>query len=182
MKKIIYILLFLILTTQVFASDFDFRQINWGMNQQQVIQSEKAKLLNQDEKHLIYECQVNNKDCALIYEFYDNKIVCTTYFFQINHINLNNYIDDYIELHNLLKNKYQEPIENKIIWKNNLFKNSPLDYGTAISIGHLVYFSKWETETTKIGLNLLGDNYTIQLILMYVDKNYVPESPATDDL
>lgn len=161
---------------------FDFRQINWGMNQQQVIQSEKARLLNQDEKNLIYECQINNKDCALVYEFQNNKLLFATYFFQIDHTNLNDYIDDYTELHNLLKAKYQEPIENKIIWKNNLFRNSPSDYGTAISVGHLMCFSGWTTETTEIGLNLLGDNYQIQLILMYMDKNYTSETSATNDL
>ena len=146
MKKHIYIIILLfVFTSCTYATEYDFRQINWGMNQQQVIQSEKIKLLDQNEENLVYNCQIDNENCVLLYGFQDKKVYCATYFFQINHTNLNDYIDDYTDLHNLLKSKYQEPISNKMIWKNNLFKNSPSDYGMAISVGHLMYISKWET-------------------------------------
>lgn len=182
MKKYIYIILFLISIINISASKPDFRQINWGMEQQQIIQSEKIKLLDQNEENLVYSCLINNKNCILMYGFQNKKVFCATYFFKINHTSLNDYLDDYNDLFDSLKIKYQEPISNKMIWKNNLFRNSPSDYGTAISVGHLICVSKWETETTNIMMSLTGDNYQIQLAITYSDKNYVPETPATDDL
>ena len=152
------------------------------MERQQVIQLEKNKIINQDEDNLVYECQINNKECSLIYGFNNKKLVCAVYYFHIRHVNLNDYIDDYYELQNLLASKYNQPILNEAVWKNNLFQNNRLKYGAAISLGHLIYISKWETEKTNVMLSLTGDNYEVQLSILYSDKNYIPETPATDDL
>ncbi|GAH24772.1 unnamed protein product [marine sediment metagenome] len=58
----------------------------------------------------------------------------------------------------------------------------------AISAGHLVYGSSWETSTTKIELMLWGDNYKINLTLFYTSKELeewvkrIKEKEALKDL
>ena len=86
------------------------------------------------------------------------------------HTNKNLYINDYESLKEILTKKYGKPEIDKVIWKNDLFKSAKQDWGTAISIGHLEYFSSWETPTTYINLGLNGDNYKISLTLGYESR------------
>lgn len=66
--------------------------------------------------------------------------------------------------------KYGKPDLDKIVWKNDLFKDNKQDWGTAISVGHLVYGAEWNTPTTQIIMMLHGDNYKITLIIGYYSK------------
>lgn len=185
MRKSILAITFLFMTSNVFASSPDFRQINWGMKQQQVIKIEKAKLLDKNENTLVYDCLVDNKECKLVYSFQNNKLVCATYFFETVHKNLNDYIDDYKDLFTALEYKYKEPICDEMVWKDDNFKDSPSHYGLAVRMGHLIYASCWETETTYIILNLYSKDYKINLTTMYVEKNFFesyPESRMLDTI
>lgn len=86
------------------------------------------------------------------------------------HTNKDLYIEDYEGLKEILTKKYGKPVLDKVTWKNDLFKSAKQDWGTAISIGHLEYFSSWETSTTFINLGLDGDNYKIRLVLGYYSR------------
>ena len=92
--------------------------------------------------------------------------------FLVEHSNKNRYIDDFYDLKALLIKKYGEPAFNIIHWDNDLYKDSEQDYGLAVAIGHLEYFTRWETDKTTIRLDLYGDNYDIYLSLDYTSKEY----------
>jgi hypothetical protein len=183
MRKYCFIICILLISHIVYANEnYTFRKTTWNMTIDQVINSEQLNIISNENNKLFYETSILNKDCYLFYNFNNNKLISAGYLFDIIHTNPNDYIDNYLEIQQSLIIKYKEPINNETIWKNNLYKSQQQFWGLAISMGHLIYQSIWETETTKIILKLYGDNYQNYLGIIYADKNYIPEAPATDDL
>jgi len=151
---------------------YDFRKTNWGMSKEQVKATEDKKPDIESEGMLAYEGTISGKNFVYIYFFSEDKLHTTSGSISTGeHTNKNLYIGDYEELKETLTKKYGKPTLDKVTWKNDLYKNDEQDWGTAISIGHLVYVASWETSTTKIDLHLKGDdNYRINLILVYKSK------------
>jgi len=167
---------------------FDFRQTNWGMSKEQVKAAEKNKIAIENEEVIAMDrVQVDKKECIYVYFFLEDKLYRVGYSFMEEHTNKNFYIDDYEGLKEILTKKYGEPKIDKVIWKNDLFKSDKQDWGTAVSMGHLEYFSSWETPTTYINLGLNGDNYKISLTLGYESRelgewaNKILEERAKED-
>jgi len=113
-----------------------------------------------------------------------------------NHTNENLYINDYKELKEILIKKYGEPDKKKLLtlygrgeiyWRDDLFKDDRSEWGFAISLGDLSYSSIWETPTTRIALILDGDNYEINLRIIYISReleewaNKIIEEKAKSD-
>ncbi|GAH71775.1 unnamed protein product, partial [marine sediment metagenome] len=86
------------------------------------------------------------------------------------HSNDNLYIDDYEKLKETLTKKYGKPKFDKVTWDDDLYKDDRSHWGFAVSLGHLDYFSSWETSTTYISLRLNGDNYKISLVIAYESR------------
>jgi len=88
-----------------------------------------------------------------------------------SHTNKNDFITDYNDFKKILTKKYGKPKQDETLWKNDLYKDDYSDWGTAISIGHLVYLSSWETQDTEINNILMGENFAISCIVEYTSKN-----------
>jgi len=178
MKKNVSILLIvscilIIFTLILFAEEakFDFRKTTWGMSIEQVKATEDAKLDIEGDSELGYSgIKINGKDFICVYFFLEDKLYRSGYGLLGKHSNDNLYINDYENLKEALTKKYGKPRFDKVTWRNDLFKDSRQDWGTAISIGHLEYFSSWETSTTYINLGLNGDNYEISLNFGYYSR------------
>lgn len=178
MKKNVSILLIvscilIIFTLILFAEEakFDFRKTTWGMSIEQVKATEDAKLDIEGDSELGYSgIKINGKDFICVYFFLEDKLYRSGYGLLGKHSNDNLYINDYENLKEALTKKYGKPRFDKVTWRNDLFKDSRQDWGTAISIGHLEYFSSWETSTTYINLGLNGDNYKISLTFGYYSR------------
>ncbi|MCD8403926.1 hypothetical protein [Tenacibaculum finnmarkense] len=69
-----------------------------------------------------------------------------------------------------MKKKYGKPKEDKTIWKNDLYKDDYSQWGFAVSLGHLIYYSSWETEKTSILFLLNGENYDLKTVIEYSSK------------
>lgn len=152
---------------------FDFRQTKWGFTTDQVKKIEGDEPYINTENTLAYKKSVAGLDCLIGYMFIENKLVRAKYIFEEEHTNKNDYISDYNKIKGVLTEKYGDKKEsNDAIWNNDLYKDSFQDYGLAISIGHLIYISSWDTNTTKIALVLRGDNYKIDLVTEYSSKQY----------
>ena len=148
----------------------DFRGTNWGMNKTQVKATEKKKPYIEDNNILSYQIEVDGKDFACVYWFLKNKLYGSGYLIKEIHTNKNDYINNYGELKESLTKKYGKPKMNKVIWKNNLYKGNEQNWGLAISMGHLVYRTQWETYTTVTSLDLIGDNSDIAFGIRYDSK------------
>jgi len=177
MKKNVFILLIIscilvIFTSILFAEEikYDFRKTNWGMSREQVKATEDKKPDLEDDTLIAYKVKIDAKDFVCAYNFLEDKLYHSGYCFVGEHTNENLYINDYEELKETLTKKYGKPKTEKVIWKNDLYKNDKSEWGFAISLGDLVYVAQWETSTTIIGLYLSGDNYEIGLNLFYDSK------------
>lgn len=149
-----------------------FRGIKWGSSKADVKRQEKAKLLTEDKRRLKYSTTLDELDCLAVYQFARDTLTVAAYFITEEHSNENDYISDYADLKQVLRDKYGTPQENEVSWKNSLYRNDREDWGRAISYGHLVYYTKWETEKTDITLILDGDNRQIRLAIRYDGKKF----------
>lgn len=150
-----------------------FRNSSWGMSQEQVKKIEKnefyQKLKNPATglEQLIYKGPVGGLECLIAYYFAENQLVQGRYVFMEGHSNRNLYIDDFTEIKSSLKEKYGNPTEDDVVWRNDLYKDDFSDWGLAISIGHAVFEATWALPETEILLQCKGDNYDITHILNY---------------
>jgi len=150
-----------------------FRQVIWGMSQEQVKEIEKDEFVQKQYSKstgldiLAYKGQAGGFECLIAYYFAENQLVEGRYVFMEKHSNRNLYIDDFKNIKNSLIEKYGKPEGDNVIWRDDLYKDNPSDWGMAICIGHLVFEATWKLFETKINLQLKGDNYKITHTLSY---------------
>jgi len=137
---------------------------------QQVKDSEKLEVALADDNALGYKIKVLGKNIYLVYFFVDNKLVRARYTLAEEHTNKDDFISDYKEFQNILIKKYGKPAKDNIYWRNNLYKKDQSNWGTAISMGHLSYFSNWDTQDTEIICFLNGDNFNVKCGVEYSSK------------
>lgn len=153
------------------AEEFSFRKTKWGMSIEEVKSSEPLKIAQEDENLLGYKTSVIGKDVFVVYFFIENQLLRARYVLAESHINKNDYITDYNDFKEILTKKYGKPKRDETLWKNDLYKDDYSSWGSAIGMGHLIYFSTWETPNTEIGNMLTGDNFDISCIVEYSSKN-----------
>jgi len=153
------------------ADDFTFRKTKWGMTPAEVKASEPLEIAKEDEGLLGYKTSVIGKDVFVAYFFIDNQLTRARYVLAESHSNKSDFISDYKDFKKILIKKYGNPVKDESFWKNDLYKDVYSDWGTAISLGHLVYFSTWSTSDTEISNILMGENYDISCIVEYSSKN-----------
>lgn len=161
-----------------------FRNTVWEMRKDEVKKCEDAEFVDENEEGIAYEDTLLNLNTIILYNFdSDGKLYRAGYLITEKHSYENSYIDDYNSLLCALKEKYGTPEDEKTIWRDDLYKDNPEDWGFAVSLGHLIYKSNWETDETKITLGLTGDNYECTLVVQYEPTIYQPNlAPDTDGL
>jgi len=125
----------------------------------------------EDKNLLVYKTSVIGKDVFVVYFFIDNQLTRARYALAESHSNKNDFIADYKDFKKILTKKYGNPSEDESLWRNDLFKDNYSEWGTALSIGHLVFFSTWKTNNTEISIILSGENYNISCIVEYSSTN-----------
>ena len=158
---------FFFVLTSMYSSGQDFRQTTWGMSPEQVQEKETAELLSENSELLIYRTQLAEFEAMVAYIFADNQLVRAKYVILEEHSNKNDFIRDYEVIQGILEKKYQIPLKNERIWRNDLYKDNYSDWGFAVSLGHFLLYSSWETDQTGITLILSGDNYEIETVIEY---------------
>ena len=157
--------------------DYDFRKTKWGMNHEEIMQSEEnvSTYLKdyRTESEFVFQGNASGIPCYILYEFAEGKLTNSAYYFNISdksYNNKNEHISDYSKLKGKLIKKYGNPSMDKQTWNNDLYKNNPENLGVAISLGHLNYITGWETPTTLIGLFLNGEDNGVNLCILYESK------------
>ena len=154
----------------------DFQNSYWGMTYEEVLEAEGNITWNGQMDlgsisvyyYLTYTAGME----SLISFFFNNgELQRGVITFLEDHSNDNLYIEDYNTIKRKLIEKYGNETEGGMIWRDDFYKDNTSRYGIAVSIGDLVYLANWETETTKIALQLSGDNYDSSLYIMYEDVN-----------
>lgn len=118
----------------------------------------------------MYETRLAGLECWVAYIFTEGRLTRAKYIIQEKHMEGTKHIRDYDELKKNLIKKYGDPMNDNVFWNNDLYKDDYSSWGTAISIGHLSYFAKWDSPDTEIALALYGDNFEVTLGIEYVSK------------
>lgn len=147
---------------------YTFRSTTWGMTKSDLKKSENLTLHRDEQDVLIYKgAEVSGLKAVIAYEIVKNKLVRAAYMIDNDYVNSNKGLLNYKKLKKALTEKYGSPILDEEIWINDLFQDEPKSYDLAVSIGHLSYLAKWETEDTHIFLLYSGSNYTSRLGIIY---------------
>src|SRR5262249_16391646 len=144
-------------------STADIRSVRWGMTVAQVKQAESQNPANEGSdgprKFLIYLDKLRGLEAGVAFIFISDKLVRVKYSISGKHANKTDYVGDYVRLLAALREKYGKPMKDETIWKNDLYKDDPTDWGTAVALGQLVKYAQWKAPRTNINLMLMGDNY-----------------------
>ncbi|TDX51688.1 hypothetical protein [Orenia marismortui] len=171
----LFILIILIPKTMLASnfrkSEYDFREIKWGMNMKEVKKRESLEVCDEYKNKLIYITNIAHRRSGLVYKFNNQKLTTALYIFLEKHSNKSSYINDYQKLKYLLIKRYGTPLNSNKIWLNNNC-SSKIKYGAALERGDLAFASIWETDKTKIFLLLFGANNDIELMIKYISKDY----------
>jgi len=142
-------------------------ELKEGMSKEQVKAIEKSKLVGEEDLSLCYETKINGFDTLLYFVFnHRNQLYLIKCVFMRKHINQNWYIYDFKSVDKILRKKYGKPAIHKEIWRRDLYKNDRDNWGMAIAVGDLGYFTQWKGETS-ISHSLSGDNFSINHFLTY---------------
>lgn len=157
------------------SDGYDFRKTKWGMTPAQVKASESTSPIDEGRASqfdliIVYSGSVANLNTRYSYHFINNRLVSAFYHFEESYINSNQYIEDYYKIKEILTRKYGSPTKDSTVWINDLYKDDPQNYGMAISIGHLVLQSDWQTPETDVRLTLRGENFQASVGVIYIDR------------
>jgi len=158
----------------------DFRNASWGMSMQQVMATEAGEPASKDGTSLVYLVTVASLSCGAVYTFVDGKLAYGGYVFSVQHSNRNGYIDDYEKIKGLLSQKYGTPAMDRTVWLNDLYKDDKDDWGMAIAVGHLTYYTSWNLPHTTVLQALKGDNYEITHLIRYSSTELAEATEAAD--
>jgi hypothetical protein len=95
------------------------------------------------------------------YEFQDSALVRGQYLFlQQPARDLNEFIEYYGTVKSALISAYGVPVQDQMIWENNLYESLPDHWGVAVQMGHLRFSASWETPEGTLSLELIGHHHS----------------------
>jgi hypothetical protein len=153
-------------------ADADFRNVKWGMTMEKVRDQEDAELVHESPDSLGYKETVGSHDCMVLYIFVNDVLVRAKYVIAVNHSNKTEHVTDYESLGTMLTQKYGNPTKADVLWKNDLYRDDPSEYGMAIAVGHLSMYQQWDMPLTTVFHYLNGDNFEIKHGIEYIGKEY----------
>lgn len=165
----------LVICSQIHAEEnYSFRKTRWGMSPDEVKASEPLEVAHSNEEMIGYKTRVLQKDVLLVYIFADKKLVRSKYILAESHSNKTDFIQDYKDFQKILTEKYGKPRNDETIWKDDLYKKNPREWGMAVATGQLLYYSVWDTSDSQIACFLHGDNFDITCGVEYASKELKP--------
>ncbi len=172
-----------------YFSVFDFCHLEpsfWGAPIEKIISLEgepdqRKKLDNLEV--LYYQRDLMDYMAYLQFIFNDNSLI------QI-HIELwqiagskNKPLRDYEQIKTCLSTNFGSPFEDIVHWQNPTFRYDELSWGYAVSLGHLIYQTRWINQGVELGLRLRGENKKNWLEVEGTQINYqeIAKKVSRDD-
>jgi len=150
--------------------EYDLRRLYWGMNQEQILDAEKARLAYQDGQLMVYSTSILDRQMSVEYHLGQDQLYQAVYRLSESYLMEAKYIKDYNDFKAVLGKKYGPALRDDMEWHKPHFKSDPSQWGTAVSIGDLSCHASWETPRTKIDLVLSGGSYNVQCTITYFSK------------
>jgi len=142
-------------------------QAHWGQHPEALRLSVAGLVERDEEGKLIYLRNLSDHGVLEGYEFRHESLVRGQYILLQRPVNgLNEFIEYYRTLKELLIAKYGSPANDQTVWENDLYHPVPDYWGVAVLIGHLHYHATWETAEGTVTLELTGNRHS-RLFLEY---------------
>lgn len=142
-------------------------QAHWGQHSEALRLSVAGTVERDEEGKLIFLRNLSDHGVLEGYEFRHESLVRGQYILLQRPLNgLNEFIEYYRRLKDLLTTKYGDPTKDQTVWDNDLYQPVPDYWGIAVLIGHLRYHAAWETTDGTIILELTGNRHS-RLFLEY---------------
>lgn len=142
-------------------------QTHWGQRPESLRQSVTGLVERDEEGTLIYLRNLSDHGVIEGYEFHHDSLVRGRYVLLQRPVNgLNEFIEYYRTLKEMLTAEYGNPTNDQTVWENDLYQPVPAYWGVAVLIGHLHYHAAWETPEGTITLELTGNLHS-RLFLEY---------------
>jgi len=161
------------------AQTSDFRNTSWGMDRAHVVATEAAPPSQIRERGsetvLRYEsARLAGLDCRVVYILAKDKLVRAKYVFQREHHEKNDFLADFTVIDAFLMGTMERPTEQRVLWRDEVYKMEPLHYGLAVSLGQLLYSTQWKGKRTVVTHALTGENGAITHEIEFVSVDLEP--------
>lgn len=171
-RKLLFILLFLILSRPVVAGGFG--PPKWGENESGIRARGGSSLVDEsspDEgmKALFINDRVAGLDAWAIYLLSRDRLVQTRYLFAQEHLSPEDFFDEYTQVERALRRKYGEPVESGEHWRNGP-RPEESNLGRMIAVGEAALISRWEKGDTVITHILRGESLDVDHEINFVSK------------
>lgn len=153
----------------------DFRNACWGDSIEDVKKYEtEAELIDEQSDALYYKTTLSGHDVVVIFYFEEGRLNKSMYGLDENLTTGGQYIEVLNIYKDMLTKKYGEAISEtsgmvKYVSDSQI---ESVDEGTALKFGYTAYVYDWTTETTKIRLGAMSENFDISVAVIYSDINY----------
>ncbi|MCP4649636.1 MAG: hypothetical protein GY853_06095 [PVC group bacterium] len=173
---IVVVLLTILISKDVFAevkiSKEGYKDAKWGMSKEQVREAFPEMIfIEAEDGSICFRSRIAAEEVQVGFSFINSKLFRVIILFEVNTTNNEKYIGKFKDIEELLIKKYGEP-DNRI---RRVSENEYISDAIAISTGEGGYFDRWELEESQITLGLSGDNFTLNLIIMYGSKDLAKE-------
>lgn len=177
--------LFLLSMNFVHAQNYDFRKVNWGMNYNQVKNSELPRTGIISEGRLVYKDTIAGTLYTLVYTFNEkSELVSAKYILDEKYFDNNFYTIEYGKFKALLTKKYGTPVKDFLNWTSEASDKDSTNWANALESGYLQLTAQWKVPKTIITLQ--ASKYeTVHIIISYISrnlKNYDISKYSTNDL
>jgi hypothetical protein len=143
----------------------------WGMSEAEV------KAIVEGEPQAVdggfaVDTTVAGHPAGVMYGFTQDKLTLVIVLFMDSHMEPNKYLADWQTISDLLTEKYGTPSDQEWVWLNDLFKDDPDQYGTAIAAEQLVVYRTWRTDQTEIEHSLQGKGFDVIHKILYTSRSH----------
>jgi hypothetical protein len=114
-----------------------------------------------------YRQKILDSTCFVGYIFSEHRLSGAKYIFMEDYPDDRRYLVEYKKIKDVLTQSCGMPHRDDVIWNNALYRNDNSNWGLALRLGHVNYYTKWTTPETEIILSLFMADEEITLEVEY---------------
>ena len=134
---------------------------HWGTGIETIRQAATGSVEREDRSTLVLGRTLADHEILEGYDFREGALIGGQYLLLQRPVNgLNEFIDYFAAAKQALTATYGSPIQDQLVWENDLYQPLPDYWGVAVQIGHLRYAARWETPDGTIVLELNGNHHS----------------------
>lgn len=150
-----------------------------GQSQETLRQSIAGPIERDEHGILVYGRRLSDHIVLEGYNFLDGGLVRGQYLCLQRPVNgLNEFIDYYNAVKHSLIASYGAPVQDQLLWENDLYQPLPDYWGVAVQIGHLRYAAEWERPDGTISVQLTGNHHS-RLMIEFRGRGFLEVSQRT---